>query len=206
MLGTLGEIRDRVRTVLGVGSSLVTDTTLESYIDQAYRTQLPQDLVPPELENHFSLSVVSGTSEYGLDSDILAIRGPTWIETDSIQVFYDDAYFFSFAKDRYTQEYRKPNCALLFANQLWLYPVPDDSYKLSTTALARPDKLDTDTDTVFLPAWATPVVYGAAAFYAYDQGDYEASTSHYRMYADQINQARNNQLLRYTHHRADPKY
>jgi len=206
MLETLSEIRARVRTVLGADSVLVSDDVLDDYINQVYRTQLPADLLPPELENHFSLDTSDGTGEYGLEASILSIRGPTWIDHDRIQLFADDEYFFGFAKDRYTEEYQQPTCGLLFANQIWLYPVPDGVYTLKTTALARPDQLVNDSDKVFMPAWALPVVYGAAAFYVYDQGDYTAANSHMRMYSERIRQAGSLQLIRYTHHRAAPQW
>lgn len=206
MLLTLKEIRERVEVVLGLASGQLNTSVLDGYIDQVYRTWLPTTLWPPELVNHFTMDTVADTGEYGLDRDILAVTGPIYRDGVPIRLTFNHEDFFSITPDRYAEQHRQPEIVLVFSSQIWLYPIPDDVYQIKATALARPAELVNDSDEVFNPSWALPIVYGAAALYTYDVGDLQQYQAHTTMYDSAVLVARREQLTRMTGQRAKPHW
>ena len=206
MFRELQKIRDHVRIALGISSSTLVDTQIDEYINLIYRDVLPQVLQPPELRNEFYVTLIAGTGDYRVDADMLSILGPSYIGTDPIFVTTDAEWFWKRARDRESESSSKPHLALLFANEVKFYPIPDDNYNFYTVALARPDKLENDTDTIFNESWFMAVVYHTAARITYNWGDYEAYQAHTREGMGAVSLARREQLARRTGQRAMPSF
>jgi len=167
----LATMRDGFRRVLGLPE--LDDSLVKSYLNAEYRYNLPVTLLPTELYDNFTITTESGTGEYGLDPDMVSVIQPVMVDNVVVPVFFDREWFFKRYASRYTEEYGQPKVVLMFGNMLWMAPVPDGEYTIKTTCLARPVDLKYDDDRPFDTAWAFPIVYGAAATFAFERGDIE---------------------------------
>lgn len=203
MAWTLENMRDRLRTTLGLPSSSgVSDSLLNDYLNTCLRFTMPLTLYPPALRREFTIGTETDKYQYGLDSDMLSVIGNPYIEDSRIQLTYDYDYFF----DRFDEDDKdQPTLALLFSNQLYLQPVPDDIYTVTIIALARPEKLEDDDDEIFNDSWALPTVYGAAVEFARDHGDLETASTVQELFKYATDLARREELLRWGNKRATPE-
>lgn len=202
MAWTLADMRDRLRTSLGLPeSSGVKDSELDSYLNSVLRFVLPLTLYPPALKRTFYINTVSGERRYGVDPNMLSVVGTPYIEGVQMRLTYDYDWFFRNTTDKEGE----PNFCLLHEWVLFLEPVPDKSYEITVVALARPDKMENDDDTIFLDSWALPTIYGAGIEFSRDRGDLETASNLQELWKYSTDIARREELLQNTNRRAKPQ-
>mgnify|MGYP000182065247 CR=1 FL=1 len=174
MQWTLADIRSRVRALTGKQSTTrLSDLVLDSHINNYYQNQLPELISPTELQTFFTLQTSSGGGEYGLDQDMRAVFPPVWIDGAQAQLSHDPAWFFDMFPDRYEQTYQRPDTVLMFDRTFWLAPVPDDTYEIKATALARPSSLSSDADSPVDQRWGEAIAVGAAILVLRNDADHD---------------------------------
>lgn len=193
--------------VLGLPLSGLDTDELNNYVNEAYRNTLPLDLYPPELKTYFTLKTAADTGDYGLDPDMLAILGPSFIDSTLFdKVTHDHKWFYAYVRgDRTQYDNNKPRIMLIFGNMLQLFPIPDNIYTIKTTALSRPTALVNDTDEIFDTLWGLSIVYAAAGQYSTDIGDEEAANILWSKYNQNKVLALRQQLLSLGDYRTAPE-
>lgn len=200
----LEELRERFKTVVGVPD--MDTATVDRYINDTLQYTLPLTLYPSELYNEFTTSTVQGTGEYPLPSQMLALLGPVMVENVQVVLVQDRDWFFERFSSRYEVSYGHPQIILVFGNQMWMAPVPDDTYQITAIALARPSPLEDPTDSIFQPSWGPAIQYGAAYSFAIEHGDTELAQTCLQTYNQVVTTIQREQLLRFTGQRATPHF
>jgi len=200
----LQNLRERTAKILGLPLSGLDTSEINNYVNEAYRTTLPLDLYPPELKTYFTTDTISDMGDYGLDTDMLAIIGPSFIDNELFdKVTHDHRWFYQYVNgDRTQYKSGKPRIMLIFGNMIQLFPIPDDAYTIKTTALSRPDALANDGSEIFDPLWGLSIVYAAGSQYSSDIGDMETSNQLLAKYRQNKVLALRQQLLTLSDYRA----
>lgn len=205
----LSDIRTKVRALTGRATSdQMTDTVLDSYINNYYKYTLPDELDPQELLHWYTLATVSGQGAYGVDPTMLSLKPPVTIDGVDIDYYADEGLFFDlFPRDNEGSDtYDEPTAILLFDSVIYLRPIPDAVYTLRVKSKNRPDTLTNDTDEPKDSKWGPLIAYGASIDIHMDSGEIDEANEKLPYYRALMSSTNRKNLYNWMDLRTIPRF
>lgn len=180
---TLADIRTGFRSAVGKAStSQLSNTAIDTEINNYYQLILPQEIVPPELNDWYEFTTTADDWDYDIPSTVIAVRPPCFVEDYMIHFHMAESYFYSSHPpfDNYEvgipfvfpmvfgipeDQTGEPYDVLLQDRTLYFGPIPDDEYDVKIRCYNKPTALSGDTDTPLNEKWGPLILYGAAIDY-----------------------------------------
>lgn len=100
----------------------------------------------------------------------------------------------------------RPQNVLFYADQFYLYPIPDQAYQVSLEAYMYPSALENDTDVPQLAEWWQALAYGAADKIFADSGDIENLQKFRPLLDEQLKLVQRRSIVQQTSERASTIY
>lgn len=185
----LSAIRTKIRNLIGMqGTSQISNTDLDVYINRYYQYLFPLEVKPRELQGYYEYDLTASDDEYDLDSTFYAsytsLTSTAWMsDGDSgddetiyhdMTVYMDPESFYDAWPQSGEYDESRPTSVLIWENKLLFRAPPDDEYRFKCKAWIRPDSLDSDSDQPQQVEWGPVLATGAALEIAEDMADSEA--------------------------------
>jgi len=190
MAETLANLRSRVKFRLGNKKDSGIDTRVDDNLNKAV-LHLVRQVRPQEAITSTTDTTASGTAEYDLAADVLAIVVVRDTTNDRAIINGSIKHFNSFKQDTTdASTLGKPSRWTRIANQLVLYQkIPDDEYGIKYWYVKRPTEMDSSNDFPLNDEWEEPVVELATAFTWRDLNASDKAQLHFSAYAEMISSA-----------------
>ena len=186
MAETIENLRSRVKFRLGSKSGM--DGRIDDNINKAIIHLIRQVRPQEAVSSSTSTTTSSGTIEYSLASDVLAIMAVRDTTNDREILNGSLPHFNTFKQDTSdSSTLGKPRRWTRIANKLVLYQkIPDGAYALKYWYLKRPTKMDSSNDFPLNDEWEEPVVELATAFSWRDLNAMDKAQLHFTAYGEMV--------------------
>lgn len=166
MSWTVADIKTEIRGLTGRRStSQLSEADLLNKINNYYRFIFPQEVQVSDFEQLVSFNTVAGVNNKlisDIDSEIINVSAPVYIDGDQITFTVDDEAFFQKYPTSETAQ-SKPDTILLYGDSVYLGPIPDDVYTISLNSTVKtPSAFTLDTETPADEQWGAVISYGVA--------------------------------------------